>query len=69
MACVVPAKILLLTAHRLLANGAARAKAVLESFRPRYASREAFLSAIDALYLDREAVRVQEDGTILLDYK
>lgn len=69
MACVVPAKILLLTAHRLLANGAARAKAVLESFRPRYASREAFLSAIDALYLDREAVRVQEDGTVLLDYK
>lgn len=69
MACVVPAKILLLTAHRLLANGGARAKAVLEGFKPRYESKEAFLEAIDAMYLDTDAVRPQADGTVVLSYK
>ena len=67
-ACVNSAKCQLLMTRLLLENGAAEAKRVVAEAKPRYASKADYFAMMDALTLDREAVRVNEDGTITLDF-
>ena len=43
-------------AAELLRDGAARAKAVLDHFRPRYASREEYFAAVDEFMTDRSLI-------------
>ncbi len=67
-ACVNSAKCQLLMTRLLLENDAAEAKRVVAEAKPRYASKADYFAMMDALTLDREAVRVNEDGTVTLDF-
>ncbi len=55
-ACVLSAQCQLLLAAELLKNGAEKARRVVESYVPLYASREEYFRAIDALSTDRELI-------------
>ena len=68
MACVTSAKCQLLTARMLLENDAAEAKRVIAASKPRFASKADYFAVMDALTLDRDAVRKNDDGTLTLDY-
>lgn len=67
-ACVDPAKCLLIMADRLLSNDAALAKKVLAESKPRFASKEEYLKAIESLNMTKNAVVKKEDGTVVLDF-
>ena len=67
-ACVTSAKCQLLMVRMLLENNAAEARRVVESSKPRFSSKADYFAMMDALTLDREAVRTNEDGTLTLDY-
>ena len=67
-ACVQSAKCQLLFARMLLENDAAEAKRVLANAKPRFATKAEYFAMMDALTLDRQAVRYNEDGTITLDF-
>lgn len=67
-ACVAPAKCLLIMADRLLSNDAALAKKVLAESKPRFASKEDYLKAIESLNMTKNAVVKKEDGTVVLDF-
>ena len=67
-ACVAPAKCLLIMADRLLSNDAALAKKVLAENKPRFASKEDYLKAIESLNMTKNAVVKKEDGTVVLDF-
>lgn len=67
-ACVNSAKCQLLMISMLLSNEASKAKKVIAEKEVRYASKEEYFEAIDALTQDKEAVIYNEDGTIKLDY-
>ena len=66
-ACVDSAKAQFVLLHMLLENDACEAKSVLENKNLRYQSYAEYLSAIDKLIIDKEAVKYQEDGNIILD--
>lgn len=55
-ACVLSAKAQVLMAAELLRGDAARARAVLAGFRPRYASKEDYFAAVDAFMTDRSLI-------------
>ena len=67
-ACVNSAKCQLLMLNMLLSDDARNAKKVIAEKDVRYASKEEYFEAIDALTQDKEAVIYNEDGTIKLDY-
>ena len=68
-AVVVSAQYQVLMAEALLSDGAAKAKDVMANAKLRFASKEEFFKAIDDLFLDKEAVVNNEDGTITLTYQ
>ena len=68
-AVVVSAQYQVLMAEALLSDGAAKAKDVMANAKLRFASKEEFFKAIDDLFLDKEAVANNEDGTITLTYQ
>ena len=53
---------------RLLSNDAALAKKVLAENKPRFASKEDYLKAIESLNMTKNAVVKKEDGTVVLDF-
>ncbi len=67
-ACIAPAKCLLLMADRLLSDNAALAKKVLAESKPRFASKEEYIKALEDLNMTKEAVVRKEDGTVVLDF-
>ena len=58
-----------LMAEALLSNEAKVAKDVIANAQLRFPSMQAFFDTIDQLFLDKEAVINNEDGTITLDYQ
>ena len=52
----------------LLTNEAALAKKVIAEGKPRFASKEEFMAAVDKLSMDKDAVSYNEDGTITLSF-
>ena len=66
-ACIAPAKCLLIMADRLLSNDAALAKKVIAESHPRFSSKEEYLEAIAGLTMTKQAVKYNEDGTVVLD--
>ena len=65
-ACVNSAKVQLVLLELLLEQDAAEARAIVEAYTPVYDSLEAYLADLDRLMIDKEAVEIREDGTILL---
>lgn len=66
-ACIAPAKCLLIMADRLLSNDAALAKKVIAESHPKFSSKEEYLEAIAGLTMTKQAVKYNEDGTVVLD--
>lgn len=62
LACVDNAKWQLALLFRLLENGAARAKTVIESFTPRFASAKEYLAYVDGICDSGERIEYTEDG-------
>jgi hypothetical protein len=68
LACLYPAQCLTVTVDMLLTNEAALAKKVIAEGKPRFASKEEFMAAVDKLSMDKDAVSYNEDGTITLSF-
>ena len=68
-ACINSAKVQLVLLELLLENEAAEARDIVNNFTPVYDTLEAYLADLDRLMIDKEAVKMNEDGTILLDYQ
>ena len=66
-ACVDSAKAQFVLLHMLMENDACEAKSVIANKNLRYQSYTEYFTAIDKLIIDKEAVKYQEDGNILLD--
>ena len=68
-ALVMSAQYQVLMAEALLSNNAELGKKIIQNAKLRFSSMEEFFHAIDGLFLDQEAVKQNEDGTITLDYQ
>ena len=68
-ALVISAQYQVLMAEALLSNNAELGKKIIQNAKLRFSSMEEFFQAIDGLFLDKEAVKQNEDGTITLDYQ
>ncbi len=68
-ALVMSAQYQVLMAEALLSNNAELGKKIIQNVKLRFSSMEEFFQAIDGLFLDKEAVKQNEDGTITLDYQ
>lgn len=68
-ACVNSAKVQMLMLELLMENGAAEAKAIVENYKPVYNSVAEYMADLDRLMIDKDAVKINEDGTITLNYK
>ncbi len=66
-ACLDSAKAQVMIIRKLLENGAAKAKYVVENASPRFKSKDEYIEFMDSLYFDKQAVVYNEDGTVLLD--
>jgi len=66
-ACVDIVKVELLILELLLENGAERAKEIAAEFVPTYATIADYLAYADSFVLDREAVKYDEAGNVLLN--
>lgn len=65
--CLDTAKAHALMLELLLSDGAARAKEIIAGFKPRFPSIPDYLAYMDSLILDRDAVRYDEEGNVLLN--
>jgi hypothetical protein len=67
LACVGSAKWQVAMLYLLLKDDAARAKEIIAGFKPRFPSIPDYLAYMDSLILDRDAVRYDEEGNVLLN--
>ena len=65
-ACVNSVKVQLVLLELLLKDQAAEAKRIIQNFTPLYNSLEAYLADLDRLMIDKDAVQINEDGTVLI---
>lgn len=68
-ACVNSAQYQVLMAEALLGNGAELGNSILAKSEVLFPNKKDFFTAIDKLFLDKEAVTNNEDGTITLDFQ
>ena len=50
-------------------NDAVAAKEIIANYKPQYPSIKAYLDAIDALTLDKDAVKYDEKGNAIVDFQ
>ncbi len=67
--CVNAAKVELFLADALLSDDAKAAKEIIANYKPQYPSIKAYLNAIDALTLDKDAVKYDEKGNVTIDFQ
>lgn len=61
-ACINSAKWQIAMLYMLLSNGAERAKGIIESFEPLFASKEAYLEYVDSLSCSGDRITYKENG-------
>ncbi|MBE6680570.1 MAG: amidohydrolase [Ruminococcaceae bacterium] len=66
-ACMDSAKAQVMILRKLLENDASKAKFVIENSNVHFKNKEEYISFIEALFTEKEAVVYNEDGTVLLD--
>ncbi len=66
-ACVTNAKWQLMMLKLLLSDGAQRAKNILKSFKPRFASKEEFLAYQDSIWSSGDRITYSDDGTAYIN--
>ena len=62
-------KVELFLADALLSDDAKAAKEIIANYKPQYPSIKAYLDAIDALTLDKDAVKYDEKGNVTIDFQ
>ncbi len=67
--CVNAVKAQLFVADALLRDDAAAARKIIADYQPQYPSIRAYLDAINELILDKDAVRYDENGNAVVDFK
>jgi len=67
--CVNAAKVELFLADALLSDDAKAAKEIIANYKPQYPSIKAYLDAIDALTLDKDAVKYDAKGNVTIDFQ
>lgn len=67
-ACVDSAKLQLAALRLLLENDAQRARQIVADYKPFFDSMEAYFAYIDSLYMEKQAVSYDENGTVTLDF-
>ena len=68
-ACVNAAKFDLGMLRYLLSDNAANAKRIIEQYKPVFKNKEKYLKHKFSLYKDKETVKYNSDGTIIIDYR
>ncbi len=63
-ACVMSAKWQVAMLYLLLGNGAERAKNVIANFKPRFESKEEFLSFLDSINSSGDRIKYLDDGNV-----
>lgn len=66
LACVVSAKWQLAILDLLLSKEAARAKSIVESFEPRFATKEEYFDYIDKLFVEGDRIAYKENGEVFV---
>ncbi len=66
-ACMDSAKAQVMIIRKLLENGAAKAKYVIENATPHFKSKDEYIEYIDSLFSEKDAVVYNDDGTVLLN--
>ena len=66
-ACMDSAKAQVVIIRKLLENEAVKAKYVVENYEPHFKDKEEFINHLESLFIEKEAVVYNEDGTVLLD--
>lgn len=66
-ACMDSAKAQVIILRKLLENGAAKAKFVVENANPQFKSKEEYIEYLSSVYSEKDAVIYNEDGTVTLD--
>lgn len=67
--CCNSAKAQLFVADALLSDGAKRAQEIIAGYQPKYPSIQAYFAAVDAMFLDKDAVQYDANGNATLDYQ
>ena len=67
-ACVQSAVFQMLMLHALLENDAAEAKKIIEGYTPVFASVDEYLAHKKSMAMNKNTVKISEDGTVTLDY-
>ena len=67
--CVNAAKAQLFVAEALLADDAAKAKDIIANYKPQFGSIKEYLTAIEELVLDKDAVIYDENGNATVDFQ
>ena len=67
--CVNAVKAQLFVADALLRDDAAAARKIIADYQPQYPSIRAYLDDINELILDKDAVRYDENGNAVVDFK
>lgn len=67
--CVNAVKAQLFVADALLRDDATAARKIIADYQPQYPSIRAYLDAINELILDKDAVRYDENGNAVVDFK
>ena len=62
-ACIDSAKWQVALLHVLMSNGAKRAKEIVSSFKPRFASKKEFLDYVDSICTSGDRIKYHNDGT------
>ena len=66
--CVLGAQYQLAILVDLLKNGAEKAKDIISKYTPTFNSIDEYLVFVNSLNMEKDAVKYNEDGTVLLDY-
>lgn len=67
--CVNSAKVQLFVTEALLENGATAAKKIVADYKPQYSSIKEYLATLDDFFLDKDAVKYDENGVGSVDYQ
>lgn len=68
IACLESARFQYALIRALLSNAAEKANFIIKNYKREYSIQE-FLESKKSIYMDKDVVRIENDGTVVLDYK
>ncbi len=68
IACLESARFQYALIRELLSNNAEKATFIIQNYKREYSIQE-FLESKKSIYMDKDVVKIEQDGTVVLDYK